>query len=160
MEHFLQGARDQTPPLLVLTNTPETLEAAKKRLRASIEDYKAIGGKPPFASVRKVSFDSPPASPVRPARLTPTKGGGTVRTWEIAEIVAEVMRRLDHKDVPQGGPGSPGKCYQCGETGHIRRECPRAATPPGSPRVCYRCRQPGHFARECPASPKKGSQGN
>eukprot|EP00037_Helgoeca_nana_P031913 m.411198 g.411198 ORF g.411198 m.411198 type:complete len:114 (+) comp28593_c0_seq1:600-941(+) len=54
-------------------------------------------------------------------------------------------------------------CYNCGETGHIRPNCPNPAVEGAAPpkkkdrqrrerqRRCFNCGQPGHQAAECPS---------
>ncbi|BGP22006.1 hypothetical protein JCM10295v2_000883 [Rhodotorula toruloides] len=44
---------------------------------------------------------------------------------------------------------------QCGQPGHISRECPNAA----APKKCYNCGDSGHISRECPSNPNAGAGG-
>lgn len=46
-----------------------------------------------------------------------------------------------------------GKCFQCGEVGHIRENCPEGNN------NCRKCGQPGHYARECTTCLVKGING-
>ena len=48
--------------------------------------------------------------------------------------------------------GSPVTCWQCGEKGHVIRDCPRASGNESSAvttRGCYNCGDPRHFWRDC-----------
>ncbi|KAG0576418.1 hypothetical protein KC19_5G078000 [Ceratodon purpureus] len=57
-----------------------------------------------------------------------------------------------------GGGGGDRSCYNCGEGGHIARDCPNEATGNarqggggggGGNRNCYNCGEAGHLARDC-----------
>ena len=51
-----------------------------------------------------------------------------------------------------GGGGGDRTCYNCGEVGHISRDCPTAGAGGGGggDRACYTCGMSGHLARDCP----------
>jgi len=64
-----------------------------------------------------------------------------------------------------GGGGGDRSCYNCGEGGHIARDCPNESTGNarqsgggggggggGGTRNCYNCGESGHLARDCTAA--------
>ncbi|KAF8288251.1 universal minicircle sequence binding protein 1 [Trypanosoma cruzi] len=65
------------------------------------------------------------------------------------------------RECPTRPPGAMGDraCYNCGRMGHLSRECP--TRPPGAmgDRACYNCGRMGHLSRECPNRPAGGFRG-
>ena len=63
-------------------------------------------------------------------------------------------------DRPPPAFGSSGKpaCHECGEVGHMKRDCPRLAG--ARERIqCHKCGGFGHYARDCPTAYGRGGGG-
>ncbi|CAG2120046.1 unnamed protein product, partial [Medioppia subpectinata] len=58
-----------------------------------------------------------------------------------------------------GGGGGGRSCFNCGEEGHMSRECPqprKGGGGGGGSRACFRCGEEGHMSRECPKGGGRG----
>ncbi|XP_054163171.1 uncharacterized protein LOC128961003 [Oppia nitens] len=50
-----------------------------------------------------------------------------------------------------GGGGGGRACFNCGDDGHMSRECPKPKkNGGGGGRSCFKCGEEGHMSRECP----------
>ena len=65
-------------------------------------------------------------------------------TCPVSLVLPAVLSNLSNKsgDCTQGQ-----KCYNCGEVGHLSRDCPSETS---NERTCYKCKQPGHVQAQCP----------
>ena len=78
---------------------------------------------------------------------------------ELAPLRRHQRRERDDAFASFGG-GSQKECYNCGQLGHISRDCPNAGSRDdafasfgggrSSDRACYNCGQSGHKSAECP----------
>jgi len=69
----------------------------------------------------------------------------------------------------RGGGGGDQECFNCGEVGHMSRDCDAPRKPKGggksrggSDQECFNCGQVGHMSRDCdePRKPKGGGRGD
>ena len=57
-------------------------------------------------------------------------------------------------DSGASAPAKKSGCFNCGEEGHMKTQCPK----PAKSRACFRCGQEGHSKLDCPNPPADGDR--
>jgi len=76
-------------------------------------------------------------------------GGGGGRSCFNCGDEGHMSRECTKPKTGRGGSnGGSRACFKCGEEGHMSRECPKGGG--GGGRSCFNCNEEGHMSRECP----------
>lgn len=87
------------------------------------------------------------------------RGGGRVGSRSCFNCGEEghMSRECSKPKAGGGGRGGTRTCYKCGEEGHMSRECTKGGS--GGGRSCFNCGEQGHMSRECPKPREGGGRG-
>ena len=135
LDTFIQRLRPETGRMVRLAE-PATLQAACRIASAQEEMLGDRATELPSQVVGAASFidtlRETIAVTVRECVAAATHTNAAARN---AWTPAQQPPRQQEQQQPTWG------CYQCGQVGHLKRDCPQ--------RKCYKCGQLGHFARDC-----------
>jgi hypothetical protein len=181
VEYFLGGCRDKLAAYATLEKEPQSITEAVRVIKTSMANLKATGRS--GYHTRQVSFEQAPTRPLEVRQITSPHRSqgregrsvqftessdsktneGTELVKQLGESIALQLQKLVDSSIQKNRSVSPIRnsgCFQCGDTSHFARECPkktydgrRSRSPsPGSPRSykCFECGEVGHFKRECP----------
>ncbi|KAL9941767.1 hypothetical protein ACHAQF_002486 [Verticillium nonalfalfae] len=114
---------------------------------ASVRSFDSISS---VKSYKSTELDYLPASPHlhnTPVKMASNDEWGNGAPGP-ADDMGDAAARYGGHGGGDGGDGGDRTCNNCGEPGHMRRECPSLP-----PMVCNFCNEEGHMRRDCPNKP-------
>ena len=152
---FCQGLYDKAAAQDASIKRHQTIEEAMDHVKWFQHVHQAVYGKPkPGRRTKDLDEETPR---VYEARTDPREGGASssLTKSDVEEMVERLGETLMRKLSASKGDkktNTAGGCYQCGQTGHIKRKCPEMK--------CFWCKKTGHFKRDCPEAPKGDLNGS
>ncbi len=147
----------------------ENFSSALKFVKTTVGNQQAFLGKT-YAS-RAVSFNLDDNHSAKSGHTTESRSSDTSAKdiRRLLEQVQSLSKKLDQigstdnsrasspaRSALSSRTSSPArslKCFTCGSSDHLNRECPDRMSQqdsPGRANMCFFCKKPGHFADNCP----------